>query len=76
MAQTALGVTETTGTERVIGVVTRTYDGEGNFKQCDNIKGTSSGIVPDRSSSGAYQVDADCTWQHCCTVQEHVVGVR
>ena len=50
-----------TGIETVIGVVTRTYDGEGNFTQYDNIKGASSGIVPDRPGSGTYQVNADCT---------------
>jgi hypothetical protein len=49
------------GVEAVIGVVMRTYDGKGNFTQHDNIKGASTGIVPDRPGSGTYQVNADCT---------------
>jgi hypothetical protein len=49
------------GIEAVIGVVTRTYDGAGNFTQVDNIKGATSGIVPDRPGSGTYQVHADCS---------------
>lgn len=49
------------GIEAVIGVVTRTYDGAGNFTQVDNIKGATSGIVPDRPGSGTYQVHVDCS---------------
>jgi hypothetical protein len=49
------------GVQTVVGVVLRTYDGAGNFTQIDNIKGTISGIVPDRPGSGTYQVNADCT---------------
>lgn len=49
------------GIEAVIGVVTRTYDGAGNFTQVDNIKGATSGIVPDRPGSGTYRVHADCS---------------
>jgi hypothetical protein len=49
------------GVEAVIGVLTRTYDGKGNFTQYDNIKGASTGIVLDRPGSGTYQVNADCT---------------
>ena len=36
------------GTETVIGVVLRTYDGAGNFTQIDNVKGSVTGIEPDR----------------------------
>lgn len=50
-----------TGIEAVIGVVTRTYDGAGNFTQVDNIKGATSGIVPDRPGAGTYRVHADCS---------------
>lgn len=47
--------------EAVIGVVIRTYDGEGQFSQIDNVKGAISGTVPDREGFGTYQVNADCT---------------
>jgi hypothetical protein len=50
-----------TGLEAVIGVVIRTYDGEGNFTQFDNIKGAVSGFTPDRPGSGIYEVNADCS---------------
>jgi hypothetical protein len=49
------------GTQTVIGVVTRTYDGMGNFTQIDNIHGSVTGWVPDRQGSGTYQVNRDCT---------------
>ena len=48
------------GTEDVIGVVIRTYDGMGNFTQIDNVKGSVTGWVPDRPGSGTYQVTQDC----------------
>jgi hypothetical protein len=48
------------GTESVIGVVIRTYDGEGGFTQIDNIKGSVTGIVPDRPGEGTYAVSPDC----------------
>ena len=51
----------TGGMESVVGVVLRTYDGYGNFEQLDNIKGSVTGIVPDRPGSGTYEVSADCT---------------
>lgn len=47
--------------ESITGVVIRTYDGEGQFTQIDNVKGTTSGIVPDRPGSGTYHVNEDCT---------------
>ena len=50
------------GTQTVIGVVTRTYDGMGNFTQIDNIHGSVTGWVPNRTGSGTYQVNPDCTF--------------
>jgi hypothetical protein len=50
-----------TGVETVIGLVTRTYDGAGKFTQVDNVKGSVSGIVPNRAGAGTYVVNADCT---------------
>jgi hypothetical protein len=47
--------------ESVIGVVMRTYDGQGRFTQVDNIKGSISGITRDRPGDGTYQVNSDCT---------------
>ena len=47
--------------ETVIGVVVRTYDGEGSFTQVDNVKGSMSGIVPDRPGAGTYEVNPDCS---------------
>jgi hypothetical protein len=47
--------------ESVIGVVIRTYDGDGRFTQIDNVKGSISGITPNRSGDGTYQVNSDCT---------------
>jgi hypothetical protein len=48
------------GTQTLIGVVTRTYDGIGNFTQIDNIHGSVTGWVPNRPGSGTYQVNPDC----------------
>ena len=48
-------------TESVIGVVLRIYDGAGQFTQVDNIKGSITGISPDRPGFGTYDVNADCT---------------
>jgi hypothetical protein len=47
--------------ESVIGVVVRTYDGQGSFTQVDNVKGSISGTVPDREGFGTYQVNENCT---------------
>jgi hypothetical protein len=47
--------------ESVIGVVIRTYDGEGRFTQIDNVKGSISGITPNRPGDGTYRVNRDCT---------------
>jgi len=45
----------------VTGVVLRTYDGQGRFTQIDNVKGSVTGVVPDRPGSGTYEVNPDCT---------------
>jgi hypothetical protein len=45
----------------VIGVVLRIYDGAGQFTQVDNIKGSVTGIAPDRPGFGTYEVNEDCT---------------
>jgi hypothetical protein len=50
------------GIQNLVGVVTRTYDGMGNFTQIDNIHGSVTGWVPDRPGSGTYQVNPDCTF--------------
>jgi hypothetical protein len=49
------------GSQTLIGVVKRTFDGMGNFTQIDNIHGSVTGWVPDRQGSGTYQVNPDCT---------------
>jgi hypothetical protein len=48
-------------TESVIGVVLRTYDGQGNFDQVSNVKGSITGTVPDSQGFGTYEVNPDCT---------------
>jgi hypothetical protein len=48
-------------TEAVIGIVLRTYDGEGNFSQVSNLKGSITGTNPDSQSFGTYEVNDDCT---------------
>jgi len=47
--------------ESVIGVVIRHYDGRGQFEQVDNVKGSISGMVPDRAGFGTYTVNEDCS---------------
>ena len=49
------------GSQTLIGVVVRTYHGDGTFSQVDNIKGSVTGVVPDRPGSGTYQVNPDCS---------------
>ena len=49
------------GIQTLIGVVTRTYDGMGNFSQVDNVHGSVTGITYDRPGSGTYQVNPNCT---------------
>ena len=48
-------------TEAVIGIVHRTYDGQGNFTQVSNLKGSITGPKPDSQSVGTYEVNPDCT---------------
>ena len=48
-------------TEAVIGIVFRTYDGQGNFEQVSNLKGSITGTNPDAQSIGTYEVNRDCT---------------
>jgi hypothetical protein len=48
-------------TETVIGVVVRNYDGQGGVTQIDNVKGSITGIVPNRFGMGTYRVNDDCT---------------
>ena len=48
-------------TESVVGVVLRTYDGQGNFSQVSNVKGSLTGTVPDSQGFGTYEVNAGCT---------------
>jgi hypothetical protein len=48
-------------TESVVGVIIRQYDGQGGFTQTSNVKGSISGIVPDRFGAGTYQVRGDCS---------------
>jgi hypothetical protein len=48
--------------EQVIGVGTRTFDGDGNFSQVTNEKGSLSGILfPNRALQGTYSVNPDCS---------------
>jgi hypothetical protein len=47
--------------ESVVGVVIRHYDGRGQFDQVDNVKGSITGMVPDRQGFGTYQVNEDCS---------------
>ena len=48
-------------TESVIGIVLRNYDGQGNFSQVSNVKGSITGTVPDSQGFGTYEVNPDCT---------------
>jgi hypothetical protein len=49
------------GSEPVVGVILRTYDGIGSFQQVDNVKGLISGTIPDQPGFGSYEVNPDCT---------------
>jgi hypothetical protein len=49
------------GSQTLIGVVKRTFDGMGNFTQVDNVHHSVTGWTPDREGSGTYQVNPDCT---------------
>ena len=50
------------GSQTLIGVVKRTFDGMGNFTQIDNVHHSVTGWTPDREGSGTYQVNPDCTF--------------
>jgi len=47
--------------ESVIGVAIRHYDGQGQFTQVDNVKGSITGMVPDSPGFGTYHVNEDCS---------------
>ena len=47
--------------EQVLGSVIQVFDGKGGFTQVDNVKGTISGIAPDRPGKGTYTVNPDCS---------------
>jgi hypothetical protein len=50
-------------------VIVRHYDGEGNFTQINNEKGSVSGLGPvDREGFGTYQVNDDCSGSHVLTI--------
>src|SRR5262249_9622826 len=49
------------GLESVIGVVMRTYDGQGAFRQVGDIHGSITGATLDQVVTGTYHVDPDCT---------------
>ena len=51
-------------TESVIGVVLRSYDGNGSFTQVDNVKGSITNTVPDRPGN----------WLFHCHVGGHLKG--
>jgi hypothetical protein len=48
--------------EQLIGVGTRTFDGDGNFSQVTNEKGSVTGLpLPNRTLQGTYVVNPDCS---------------
>jgi hypothetical protein len=49
------------GIESFIGIAIRTYDGEGQFTQLSNVKGSVIGVEADVESTGTYQVNEDCS---------------
>jgi hypothetical protein len=55
--------------EQVIGVVHEIFDGQGSFTQTDNVKGSVSGIIPNRPGSGTYTVNSDCTATHTLNIK-------
>jgi hypothetical protein len=56
------GIQATPGTiEQVVGVAIQIFAGDGTFTQTDNVKGSLSGITPDRAGTGTYSVNPDCT---------------
>jgi hypothetical protein len=58
--------------EQLIGVGTRTFDGDGNFSQVTNEKGSLSGILfPNRALQGTYSISSDCSG----TLTLHIPGL-
>jgi hypothetical protein len=55
--------------EQVIGVAIQIFDGQGNFSQTDNVKGSVSGITPNRPGSGTYSVNSDCTGTYTINIK-------
>ena len=49
------------GIESFTGIAIRTYDGEGQFTQSSNVKGSVIGVEEDVQSTGTYQVNEDCS---------------
>jgi hypothetical protein len=48
--------------EQLIGVGTRTFNGDGTFQQITNEKGSLSGLLfPNRALQGTYSVNPDCS---------------
>lgn len=52
------------GIESYSGVAIRTYDGQGQFTQTSNVKGSVIGVEADVESAGTYLVNADCSGSH------------
>ena len=50
-------------TEQVIGVFVLVFDGNGSVRIGDNptVKGSLSGLFPDKAGSGTYSVNSDCS---------------
>ena len=49
-------------TETFTGVAIRTFDGDGNFTQVSNVKGSVVGLEPENiESAGTYEVNDDCS---------------
>ncbi len=55
--------------EQTIGVVIQTFDGQGNLQQTDNVKGSLSGITPNRPGGGTYSVNSDCTGTYTLNIK-------
>ncbi len=72
------------GTEAVVGVVVRTYDGRGRFEQVGNVRGAVTGMPVDAPGSGTYLISPNCNGRTSFqpfgpagpTIVEHLVIVR
>src|SRR5215831_7069222 len=47
--------------EQFIGVALSTFDGQGNSTGIDNIHAAISGVTTDRSGTGTYTINEDCS---------------